>query len=562
MTAARSSSAIPDTYEEHPRKFDAISNSLATLSYGQTVEVDPMTVDSQAKEELLASKPELAQSVTWRCKDKSQLLNFYDTRQQKAVPIRVRREPRNVREVRRAFSPLWTVTFSMMKSNDGLSDEFKLGADGCRVDLYITSDPRGPELSHFSGAEPPRWADKPAFQQFAAANDRALTEEQLEAGANLASVKISDYAKYFGVLIGREASLARLLGARGAAGRWEQALGLLRRARRAACEVDAPAYNAAITAVGRGVQWRPALQLLRDMRASWARAWERAVLLFEQARSCRLELSLLVYSGAASACKAGLQWAQALALLGELRAGALRPSAISCSGVMSACERGHQWRAVLHLLGCMGRWLLQPPSVAYAMAVRACEAGRHLSRVRWLFHRMQSERVVPEAALCNASVSACGRHQEWAAALALFLRLRTMALRCDAAAHGAAVHACGRLRRWRQALRLLGAAAEPSAAACGAAVSACERSAQWRQALHALRLADRSGLSLTTVALNAGIAACARGHRWDQAITLVGQMRRLRITRDTITKGSLEGAKLFLGALDHIQQRHRGVREG
>ena len=76
----------------------------------------------------------------------------------------------------------------------------------------------------------------------------------------------------------------------------------------------------------------------------------RALALFYDARRRGIELDLILYSAAISACERGGLWKRALQLLDEMQHRGIEPNVISFSAAISACEKGEQWERGLQLL--------------------------------------------------------------------------------------------------------------------------------------------------------------------------------------------------------------------
>merc|ERR1711879_776704 len=109
--------------------------------------------------------------------------------------------------------------------------------------------------------------------------------------------------------------------------------------------VDCVAYNAAISACGRGGEWLKAPALLDTMALS------------------TVEMDTVTFGAAISACEIGGHWVKALELLatmlqrtmqvnviantaaamGHFQERALEPDAVTCSSVICACDMGGQW---------------------------------------------------------------------------------------------------------------------------------------------------------------------------------------------------------------------------
>lgn len=156
-----------------------------------------------------------------------------------------------------------------------------------------------------------------------------------------------------------------------------------------------------------------------------------------------LEMDLIAYNSAISACRTG---AQALALMAEMAEDAHAPDAVTYGAAITACAKGEDWQQALALL-----------------------AG------------MEMLHVVPDRTVLNAAISACSACAEWSWALAVMRAMHSRQMAPDDITYGAASDACERGEQRLRALKL-DALGLPTGRKHGQASEAVRRSAATRSA--------------------------------------------------------------------------------
>eukprot|EP00929_Paragymnodinium_shiwhaense_P114528 TRINITY_DN8297_c2_g1_i1.p1 TRINITY_DN8297_c2_g1~~TRINITY_DN8297_c2_g1_i1.p1 ORF type:complete len:382 (+),score=77.63 TRINITY_DN8297_c2_g1_i1:106-1251(+) len=101
---------------------------------------------------------------------------------------------------------------------------------------------------------------------------------------------------------------------------------------------DVVTYSTVIRALGHGLQWEAAVQLLSTMRT--------------HPRRPPVTPNVIAYSSALGACEAGRAWQSALGLLDAARSQNVADAAL-CSSAVSCCAKALQWPSGLLLLQAM-----------------------------------------------------------------------------------------------------------------------------------------------------------------------------------------------------------------
>ncbi|CAL1159946.1 unnamed protein product [Cladocopium goreaui] len=162
------------------------------------------------------------------------------------------------------------------------------------------------------------------------------------------------------------------LSALATAGRWQEALRLMRRMERP----DVVSFTAAISACGAAAQWRRAVDLLSvslhtltetiDTRCfnsclaacENASVWVMALALLDHMsgsdRSDRIEPSVVSFNSATSSAMSASVWQMALLLWLQMPKQMIQPDIVSLGIAVSACEKGAQWQLALHFLQKIG----------------------------------------------------------------------------------------------------------------------------------------------------------------------------------------------------------------
>lgn len=373
------------------------------------------------------------------------------------------------------------------------------------------------------------------------------------------------------------------------AGQWEPALDLFERMLEhngLAPAPDASSFTTAVAALRSAPSnsWRVALRLLEKVRADGADMVDD-----ESLRAC--------FNAAIAALGRGGQWRRAMELLREMQAGdGPQPDAITYNSVLGALSSAGEWRRALGLLqemercGGVGRrsaeehttsnldfigsWSSDPDcvrdeigngrtggphssggsvvapapdAISYVTAMTACrQAGRWKQAVS-LLGRMRRNGVPPNAHAFSAAISACASAGEWVSAISLLEMMEAAGLPHSAVAYSATIAACGRGGAWRRALQLLEAMGRlgivhRSTHAHNAAISACARAAEWEPAialLTAMEQQDGGAPAPDVYSYNSALSACDRAGEWRVALSLRPRMARMGVFPDAITDNIL-----------------------
>ena len=128
-------------------------------------------------------------------------------------------------------------------------------------------------------------------------------------------------------------------------------------------EAAVPSYRAAIRSCGEAGKWQQAITVLRQLEADGART------------------DTYCYSEAMAACRKHGQWLIALTLLDDLRAKNVRPDVFTTSNGIAACEPGRQWKRALAILRAQQE--PKPNTICYNSAMSVCSAAAAAQPSAW-----------------------------------------------------------------------------------------------------------------------------------------------------------------------------------
>eukprot|EP00928_Gymnodinium_smaydae_P025446 TRINITY_DN20259_c0_g4_i1.p1 TRINITY_DN20259_c0_g4~~TRINITY_DN20259_c0_g4_i1.p1 ORF type:complete len:1436 (-),score=270.76 TRINITY_DN20259_c0_g4_i1:105-4412(-) len=334
------------------------------------------------------------------------------------------------------------------------------------------------------------------------------------------------------------------------AGRWEQALDLLRHVE-AVGDLGSPSvesYEKCLTCCQSSQKWEIALDLLQDMR-------ERELPL---KRDCR--------AAAAAACAEGRQWQAALSLLPGPPADAKESVDLGVySDIILACERAGQPQKALDTYNAMLKANVGVSASACEAALRACgglgdwraaivilatlSSSRSAASTSEACSTSRTDRPSPQpldlAALIRrdggASVDAHVMHTaakncaaigyvDDAVELLVASHMLTPSMALSAEPETQAIFedvflACGRTCRWEACIRLLQSRGDvrlgDNVEVWRLALRACEEESVGPLALQILDEMKARGIPRGTEDVKAAAAACSRSDQWPRALELL-----------------------------------------
>eukprot|EP00435_Cladocopium_sp_Y103_P061000 s40_g22.t1 len=251
--------------------------------------------------------------------------------------------------------------------------------------------------------------------------------------------------------------------------------------------------------------------------------WLEALRIYNEAVRQQVELNVILYGAAISACKS--QWPVALWLLGRLQDEKLQSDAVLYSNCINSCRKGGQWRHALFLLEDFESKEIQSDLFVYngaLGALGACEAASW-SRALQLFSSLRPpRRPKRDAVALSAAITALERCSEWQSILALLFKEASPA---NLISYNGAISALGRLGQWQIALQLVmvleARRFKLDAISYNSLISSFSTAHLWREAVRVLERFEEVRLQRDHFSYSATMRACGQAHFWQQACQLL-----------------------------------------
>ncbi|KAL3788903.1 hypothetical protein HJC23_002657 [Cyclotella cryptica] len=202
-------------------------------------------------------------------------------------------------------------------------------------------------------------------------------------------------------------------------------------------------FSALISACEKGQQWKLALQVLEEMKKTFGpnviaysaaisalskgQQWEKAWELF-----CEIE---------ASGENPGLQWQRALDLFDEMKYKNMNVTVVSYGSAISACEKGYQWKQCLEYLDEMTERNIPKNVIIFGAAMSCMEKSCRADIAFQLMERMAMEGVRPNVHIYNSAISACARCKLWKKGFELFKEMDDVGIKRDVVTYNAVLDA-------------------------------------------------------------------------------------------------------------------------
>ncbi|CAE7633443.1 EMB2654 [Symbiodinium sp. CCMP2456] len=313
-------------------------------------------------------------------------------------------------------------------------------------------------------------------------------------------------------------------------------------------------YNVAITACGKGANWRAALTC------------------FQEIFLAKLQPDVVTYNSAITACTQGTSWPTSLLLFFDLLDTRLEPDSFTLSAALCACEPVGKWElaaSVLHDFGPMTTGSIGRNTMVWNAGISVHSRAGEWERAIDLLTRMYTAGVQRSEVSCNAAIFACSRVGQWLRAVSLLRHMQEQLLRADTISYNAAMAWEGS-GNWEVALGLLAELLEssmgPSIVTYGSLMKACASEEQWQTALLCFEEVQRSSLQMSVIAYTAAISSCEKGSHWELALCCLFDCARREMVPDIM---SFNTAITACGNADQLRRvrllhailRRRQIRE-
>ena len=136
-----------------------------------------------------------------------------------------------------------------------------------------------------------------------------------------------------------------------------------------------------------------------------------ALRIFQWAKDVKIQLDVISYNAAISACQKGNRPENALMLFREMQQYQIEATATSFNAVMSSC--GIQWQQALIMFDDMQSAEMELDVISFSAAISSCDIAGEWQRAWDLFHTMPQAKIQPNLIVFNALMSSCERYGQW-----------------------------------------------------------------------------------------------------------------------------------------------------
>lgn len=314
-------------------------------------------------------------------------------------------------------------------------------------------------------------------------------------------------------------------------------------------------YHSCMSALGKYGRWREALNIFRNMRANGveptafsvacalnacakAGEWEPALRLLEEKQE-EIELNVVCYNAAITACGIGRQPERALRLLRDMPKLGIVPDIYNYNVVVRAFGQNGQWEEAIGLLREAESTGIAVDDICYCAVIKACGEALQWEKAWGLFREMPSKGVRPNSAVYSSIIKACGRCGQWQLSMALLREMRSKGNRPTTRAYTAALGILRTNGQWQLALSLFrempAERVKYDCFAFGAIISACSQAGEWETALGLLREMPERGCVQTAYCYSFVIDACGDSRQWELAVALFREVPQARLNEACYT---------------------------
>ena len=329
--------------------------------------------------------------------------------------------------------------------------------------------------------------------------------------------------------------------------RWPVALQLLGR------KLQRRNTSAAVQALKRSGQWRPALALLaacgessiqvdvsgRNAMASALElaSWPLSLAWMPQELS---QEALLAYHSLLRRS----QWHLATGFWSSLRCSGACLDCIGLNALLSPMARGGEWQRLLQMEIFRSRL---SDSASYSTAMESCRGAWPIGLQ--LLSTMPSDSFRPDRIHATAVADSCSKGGHWEAALHVFSCVDTWDLLLGTSALSAS-------KPWHLALHTLDMLpekqVEPNSISSTAALSACERGRQWNLAVLVFEDMLQQG-SVNEICLGAAMLACEKASKWQLLASYLTTMSKLELRQSSTVYVNL-AREANSRSINHLRQ--------
>ncbi|CAK9095803.1 unnamed protein product [Durusdinium trenchii] len=334
---------------------------------------------------------------------------------------------------------------------------------------------------------------------------------------------------------------------------WSKGQHLLSKVQFLLLQVNEISYHAAISCQE---FWRRAINLCGKLRedglkpnivtcnsiSSTCQAeWQQVMLALNTFADIGLELDIISFNVAISACGMKTLWELAWSLFQELSASGMADP-YTFTTMIKTCAATHWWH-VLSLLEASHS--LGPSLEVWNAAISSCSNASAWLQALLVYGAMQQQQVLPDVASYSQVIMACDEGSQHALALSFLEELEADSLRPDVVAFGSAMNACAHCGELNKALELLNRMQECQVQAnlmvANTVINSCVLTGSWEEALKLLSEFQKA-LQMDVISYNSLLSALAPSGLWTRAVDVLEEARSRGLTMDMISSNALMSA--------------------
>ncbi|CBJ32428.1 conserved unknown protein [Ectocarpus siliculosus] len=306
-------------------------------------------------------------------------------------------------------------------------------------------------------------------------------------------------------------------------------------------EISLVHYRGAVTACALTRQLSGVLPLLDEMRDRGVAAdvVKRALGLVQMMRSEGLAPTAITYNVLLRLCGLGGCWATGLELMGMMEDEGITPNPYHYNSMFMALERGERWREAAELFRKMRACGTRPNALTYAPLIGVMDRCNKQDMAGAVLKEMLRESPRDSTREYNLLLNACAKARKWEHAQLVFEDMKKKAgVKPDNVTYNTVINALGRCGRVKEATVHLHAMKEqglsPDVVTFGTLIHACAQSAKREPALALFAELVSRGLKPNLEAYKGCIVSCHKTGHYQQGLDLFNRMLADKVRMDRV----------------------------
>eukprot|EP00904_Undaria_pinnatifida_P012907 jgi/Undpi1/8747/HiC_scaffold_25.g11209.m1 len=283
-----------------------------------------------------------------------------------------------------------------------------------------------------------------------------------------------------------------------------------------------------------------ALEACAKVQKRWG--FKAALILIQEMRDAEMDIALVHYRAAVTACSLTRQLAGVLPLLEEMNTRGVAADLATYNAAISACTVPKVKRA-LNLVQMMRSEGVAPTEITYNVVLRLCGLGGCWAMGLELLGMMEDEGLTPNLYHFNSLFKALEHAERWREAASLFRKMRSLGLRPNATTYGPLIGVMDRCDKQDMAAavlkEMLADSPRDSTRAYNLLLNACAKARRWESAQSVFQDMHDKGVEPDMVSYNTVINALGRCGRVQEAMEYLHRMKEQGLSPDVVTFGTL-----------------------